>query len=184
MAAHAALYLLWALLLLLGAAGPVAGQTFPACPLLSIQMRTSRSTIGQGGKNLIKVKISNRARAPITDVVVRLDLPAGLVAFPKSSTDPVVANGPGGTSFAYWVRMSLPAWRGRILKLRLRSCATAAPGTYTVPGAVYLVNATDDVTCLNSASPSAFVSGLLREGRARMNMDHGAWAGATTPLLA
>ena len=129
-----------------------AAATLPPCLGLGLEIRTPRVAVAQGVPTFVKVKVRNKAYASVKgSVVVRLSLPAGLVPYPRSSVDPAIVNGPNAISVAYWLGVSLPPRKGRLLKLRLRPCLTAAPGIYSVGGSVLVVNGTMDVTCLTRA---------------------------------
>lgn len=140
----------------LGPAG-VGGQPLLDCPLIGAHLRATPSTVWAGGKAIVKAKVVNARRTPITGLAVRLDLPPGLVAYPKSPTNPVLAPGVNGTTAAYWTGLGLRAGRRGTLKLRIRVCGEAAKGTYRVGGALYLVNATKAVTCLSPIARPAQV---------------------------
>jgi len=108
---------------------------------------------------LVAAKVVNRGSARLTGLAVRLDLPAGLVAtYTKvSRKGPLVVPDTGAnTSAAYWTGLSLGPRKGRFLKLPAEACATAAPGSQSVGGTDYAVNATGDATCLGpDAAPVA-----------------------------
>ena len=149
------------LVLLLVAATASVIASAPACQQVAVGLRANPGTVRRGRQTTVKVKLTNLLRSSATSINVRLDLPAGLVAFPKSSTNPIVVGtgaAAGGGSTVYWIGAFLRPSERRILKLRIRPCSSAAAGPYSVGGAVYAVNSTGGVTCLSPIAKPAVVS--------------------------
>lgn len=140
------------------AAAAVAQQALiaqvPACAQLTLRIIGARpQALRPGGKQAILVaKVANRGPATVTGIGVRLDLPTGLVAWPKRNSRTVVTDG-GAT--AYWTGLTLKPGQHGTLTLKARACTTATPGTFPVTGAVYLVNATSNVACYSPGTAAA-----------------------------
>lgn len=99
---------------------------------------------------MVKAKVLSASLAH--NVTIRLDLPAGLTAYSKSSTSPVIASTGSGSS-VYWQGLTLAAHkRKRVFKIRARSCASTEPVTYALTGAVYMNNGSNAVTCVSPAA--------------------------------
>ncbi len=147
--------------LLLGRPVTAQQQSIPTCSELHLRIRASRATVVPGGSVVFKAKLANKGARTLSGVGVRLDLPTGLVAKGQPSGTPIVVD-----ATAYWTGLTLKPGRRRILKLKARACGAATAGNFRLGGAVYVVNATDTVTCLSPmmrAKPST-VRG--EEGRA------------------
>jgi hypothetical protein len=144
-------------LLLLGSPAPVAGQqALPACPQPRLFVRATGHALQPGKGTILKTVVINAGSAPVSGVGVRIDLPRGVT--PKTTKEtpelPYIVAGAGGTTAVYWTGLSLRAGSRRRLKVHVRACVTttgAALGTsVTLPlkATIYLVNATNAVTCL------------------------------------
>lgn len=157
----------------------------PPCGTVAIKLRMSWSTVRQGRRALLKVKVMNEGPDPISGLGVGIALPGALVPSPKSSpkpvatgwgsksisggwgttpiskpcTDPIVVDdGSRGGRAAYWINMYLPARKHRKLELRLRACGSAPARRYALNGTVYVINAaTNDVACLSRTAAPAMV---------------------------
>lgn len=123
------------------------------CPTLQLQVKSSRRSLKPGLSVVLTAKATNMGAAAVNRVSVRLDLPPALVPYtdPKSTKGPLIVNGAGGSAVS-WVDLPLNAGHSLLLKVRARTCATAAPGAYTLGGTVYSVNATGAATCIRSAA--------------------------------
>jgi hypothetical protein len=119
-----------------------AAAALPACPLLGLQVQARPRFVRRGQSLVVAAKVVNKGKTSLSGVAVRLDLPAGLVASPKSPTNPIVAGEGSDGSSAYWTGLNLGAGKRRTLKLRVRACDAAAADTYAMVGAVYVVNVT------------------------------------------
>lgn len=141
--------LLWCCRLFLGQPAVAQQQGIPACSQLGLRIRSSRVAVGPGGSVVLAAKLANKGARNLSGIGVRLDLPTGLVAQGRQSGAPIVVN--GGTT-TYWMGLTLKPGKGRLLKLKARACSVATAGNFPLGGAVYVINATDDVTCLSSAT--------------------------------
>jgi hypothetical protein len=133
----------------------VAAAALPACPLLGLQVQARPRSVRRGQSFVVAAKVVNKGKGwgTLSGVAVRLDLPAGLVAYPKSPTNPTVVDEGSDGSSAYWTGLTLAAGKRRTLKLRVRACDAAAADTYAMVGAVYVVNATNAATCISTVDP-------------------------------
>lgn len=146
---HYYLLLCWCVLLVLES---VAAQQAipPACPDLGLRIRSSQVKVVHGESILLAAKLANKGARTLSGVGVRLDLPAGLVAEQgQKPTSPFIVN---GGSTAFWRALTLKPGKRRTLKVKARACGSAALGSFPLGGAVYLVNATNDVICLSKAT--------------------------------
>lgn len=145
MAAHAR-----ALLRLFVVTGALlATVAVPACPQLSVQVRSGKQA-RPGGKLAVTAKVSNTGKSTLTSVGVRIDLPAGFVAYPsKSRKGPALA----GRS-AYWQGLTLGSKKHRAFRLKALACSTLTSGAYYVSGAAYVMPNSSAVDCLTPATPS------------------------------
>lgn len=149
-AALAAYYYLlcWCTLLL----GPVRAQpqVIPACSQLRLHFRSGRATVRRGEPVVLAAKLANKGSNTLSGVGVRIDLPTGLVAERgQKALSPFIMN---GGSTVYWAELTLKPGKRRVLELKVRACGSATPGSFPVGSAVYVVNATSDVTCLSDAT--------------------------------
>ena len=120
------------------------------CSQLSLHIRSSRASVSPGGSTVLVAKLANTGTRTVSGIGVRLDLPTGLVARAKpGGGEPLVVNG-GAT--AYWTELTVRPGKRRVLKLKARACGSATPGGFPLGGAVYVINATSDVTCLSAAT--------------------------------
>lgn len=126
-------------------------QAFPACSQLSLRIRSSSLSVRPGGSLLLKARLVNKGDHTLSSIGVRLDLLGGLVSQQgqQRQQQPIIVN--GGTT-AYWKDLQLNPGKRRMLKVKAHACGTAKPGSFPLGGAVYLVNATGDVTCLSPAT--------------------------------
>lgn len=150
MAAVIAAYLLcWYAMLV----GPVRAQQqggMTACSQLLLRIGSSHLAVMPGGALVLAAEITNKGARALTGIGVRVDVPSGLVAEKGvRSVAPLIVN--GGTR-VFWTNLTLKPGKRRKLKLKARACGSATVGSFPVGGAVYLVNATSDVTCLSSAT--------------------------------
>lgn len=120
-----------------------------SCSQLGLRIRSSRASVHPGNSIVLAAKVVNTGTRTVSGIGVRLDLPTGLATQAKSLVAPLVEN--GGT-IAYWTELTLRSGKRRVLKLKARACGSATPGSFVLGGAVYLVNATNGVTCLSSAT--------------------------------
>jgi len=142
--------------------GPVGVQSsIPMCSQVGLRIRSSRASVSRGGSIVFAAKVANTGTHTLSGIGVRLDLPTGLVGQAKPSGTPVIVN--GGTT-AYWTELTLKPGKRRALKLKARACGSATPGSFPMSGAVYLVNTTDDITCLSAAATKP---SLVRARRVR-----------------
>ena len=158
-AALAAYYLLCWCALLLGpvrAAPPSPQQpqaqaiSIPACSQLRLHIRSGRATAIRGWSVILAARITNNGASTVSGVGVRLDLPTGLMAERgQKSAPPNIVN---GGSRVYWTTLTLESGKHRLLKLMARACGSATPGSFSLSGDVYVVNATSDVTCMSDAT--------------------------------
>lgn len=139
-------YLLCACILLLE---PLRAQALPTCSQIDLRIRSNRATVVPGGAIVLAAKVSNTGTRTLSGIGVRLDLPTGLVGETKRAGAPLLVN--GGTT-AYWTGLTLKPGKRRVLKVKARACGSATPGSFPLGGAAYLVNSTNDVTCLNAAT--------------------------------
>lgn len=139
-------YLLLFLSLLVYGPAVAIAQGLPPCTLLGAAVRAVPWKIRPGGKSLVAAKVVNARAAPVNGLALRVDLPTGLVGYPRNDV-PVLAPGVNGTISAYWTGLSLGGRKTLVVKLRVRACATAPARTYPIGGALYLVNSTKAVTC-------------------------------------
>lgn len=124
-------------------------QGIPACAQLGLRVRPSRRSVRPGKSVVFAARLVNRGNSTLPGIGVRLDLPNGLVVERgRKATPPLIMD--DGTT-AYWTGLTLKPGKCRVLALNARVCGSATTGSLPVSGAVYLVNATNDVTCLSAA---------------------------------
>ncbi len=140
--------------LLLGRPAMAQQQGIPACSDLHLRVRTSRATVGAGKSVVLTAKLRNKGAHTLSGIGVRLDLPTGLVAGSEHFKGAIIVD---ERATVYWTGLTLKPGRRRVLKLNARACGSATAGSFPPGGAVYVVNATDAVTCLSpmtTAKPS------------------------------
>lgn len=154
----------WLLLLLLlwAAVAAALAASIPACPKLTLRLRTRPTTVRPGDRMALTVKIRNARQTPLDGVAVRLNLPAGLVpsttkvsSYPSSSSSQpiIIAGDTNGSVAAYWVNMSVKKTRKLLLKAHV--CATVSAGSdLLVDAYAYMFNISNAVTCLSRATPT------------------------------
>lgn len=123
----------------------------PACSQVGLQIRATPQTVRRGRRAVLTAKVTNKGPSTLSGLGIRVDLPTGLVAAEANASRgvPIVVN-TGGT--AYWRDLTLKPGKVRVLRIKARACATATSGAFPVGGAAYLLNATNDVTCLSRAT--------------------------------
>ena len=128
----------------------------PPCPSqLAVKPSVVVPKVAQpGGQASLETRIYNNGATAVTRLGLRLDLPVGVLPSSKRSTKGVTIVPDGGASHVYWLNLAIKPGRRRVLKLRAHICATAPPGQYNVTGAIYVANATNDVTCLTPLATS------------------------------
>lgn len=126
----------------------------PICFQAKLRVRALPEKVAAGRRVIIKAKVVTDAAAQ--NVVVRLDLPAGLVARPKSSTSSVIV-GAGGGSAIYWEGLTLKAGKRHVLEIKARTCASMEPNMYSVAGSMYMVDNNNVVTCMSPPVKPAMV---------------------------
>lgn len=143
--------------------GPVQAQQqggIPGCSQLHLRIRSSHLAVSPGEALVLAAKITNKGARTLTGIGVRIDVPSGLAAEKGlKSAPPLIVN--GGTR-VFWTTLTLKPGKCRKLKLKARTCGSATVGSFPVGGAVYFMNATDDVICLipATAKPSS-VRGIV-----------------------
>jgi len=148
--------------LLLGRPARAQQQGIPACAELYLRIRASRVSVAPGKSVVLTAKLRNKGAHTLSGIGIRLDLPTGLVAQGQPSGTSTVVNVVNGGATAYWTGLTLKPGKRRLLTLKARTCGAADAGSFPLGGVVYLVNATEAVTCLSpmtNAKPSAVSNG-------------------------